>query len=172
MIALPSDFVNKVTSVHGQAGKQWLDGLDDLIAYSKNKWRFELLPAKKLSFNFVVPVVFENGSNAILKLGLPGKEFQSETAALAAYKGQGFCKLLRAEPEKGIMLLEQINPGEHLNTIADDTAKTRVTACLIKNMIGHDPPLTYPFQTAGDLYNDLHKFTWQVRWSNHSGIFV
>ena len=155
MIDLPSDFIDKVTSVHGEVGKQWLESLDSLIAYSKHKWHFELLPAKKLSFNFVAPVVFEDGSKAILKLGLPGKEFQSEMAALAAYDGSSFCKLLDAEPEKGIMLLEYLDPGEHLNIICDEREKATITANLMKSMTVINPTSSYSFQTAGELNNDL-----------------
>jgi len=154
-VNLPRKFIQTVISVHGKTGERWLDELDDLITYCKQKWHFELLPVKKLSFNFVAPVVFENSSKAILKLGLPGKEFQSEIAALTVYQGNGFCKLLGAESEKGIMLLECIEPGAYLNTIRDDHVKATVTANLIKSMITLNPLPSYPFQTAGDLYNDL-----------------
>lgn len=155
MIDLPDEFIHTVISVHGEVGKIWLSRLNDLIAYCKQKWQFELLPVKKLSFNFVAPIVFENGSKAILKLGLPGKEFQSEIAALASYNGNGFCKLLDAEPGKGIMLLEYIEPGAYLNTVQDEIAKATVTTNLIKSMIGLNPLPSYSFQTAGDLHNDL-----------------
>jgi len=155
VIHLPSKFVQTVFSVHGKAGERWLNELNGLIDYCKQKWQFELLPVKKLTFNFVAPVVFENGSKAILKLGLPGKEFQSEIAALKAYNGSGFCKLLDAEPEKGVMLLEYIEPGAYLNTVQDEIAKATVTANLIKSMTGLNPSPSNPFQTAGDLYNDL-----------------
>lgn len=155
MIDLPDDFIQTVISVRGEAGRQWLGSLDELITYCKGKWHFELLPAKKLSFNFVAPVVFEDGSTAILKLGLPGKGFQSEMVALAAYNGNSFCRLLDAEPEKGMMVLENIEPGEHLHIIHDDIAATTIAAGLIKDMIMFNPGSSYPFQTADDQYNDL-----------------
>jgi streptomycin 6-kinase len=132
VIHLPSKFIQTVVSVHGKAGQKWLAGLDDLITCCKQKWQFELLPVKKLSINFVAPVVFRNGSKAILKLGLPAKNFQSEIAVLTAYHGNGFCKLLDAEPERGIMLLDYLDPGAPLNTVGDDIAKATVTATLIK----------------------------------------
>lgn len=155
MTLLPSKFIQTVFSVHGKAGEKWLDELYELIAYCKHKWQFELLPVKKLTFNFVVPVAFENGSKAILKLGLPGGEVQSEIAVLTAYNVNGFCKLLDAEPEKGIMLLEYVDPGTHLSTVHDEITKATVTANLIKSMILLNPSPSYPFQTAGDLFNDM-----------------
>jgi streptomycin 6-kinase len=160
MINLPSEFINKVISVHGDKGRVWFDNLDKLIIYCKHKWQFELTEIKNLSFNFVAEVQLKDSSKAILKLGLPGKEFQSELATLAAYNGQGFCKLLDAEPEKGIMLLECIEPGKHLSSIQNDLAAATAVADLIKNMNELDPKASFSFQTAGDQYNhlvNLHK---------------
>lgn len=152
---LPAKFIQTVLSVHGRTGEQWLAGLDDLITYCRQKWQFELLQIKKLTFNFVAVVIFENGSKAILKLGLPGKEFQSEIAVLAAYKGNGFCQLLDTEPEKGIMLLECIQPGQHLSIIRDETAAANIVAKLIVGMTEPDSESYCRFQNARDLYNNL-----------------
>ncbi|HEY4196920.1 MAG TPA: aminoglycoside phosphotransferase family protein [Mucilaginibacter sp.] len=154
----------KVISVHGVAGKKWLDDLDGLIGYCKTKWQFEIIEVEKLSFNFVVRVQLKDNSKAILKLGLPGKELQSELEALTAYNGQGYCKMLDAEAEKGIMLLEYIEPGTYLNTIQDDIAKTTTIVNLIKSMAGLNPLSLYPFQTAGDFYHDLLRL--YVRFGN------
>lgn len=155
MVELPDEFKNTIISVNGKTGEKWLAGFDDLIAYCIHKWQFRLLPFKKLSYNFVAPVIFEDGSKAILKLGVPGIGIISEIAALKAFNGTGFCKLLDAEPEKGIMLLDKIEPGEPLNVIRDEVAATKIVAGLIKDMQKVNPISGYPFQTSSDWYNDL-----------------
>jgi streptomycin 6-kinase len=157
MIPLPNEFKNTIIGVQGKAGEEWLAGFDELINYCINKWQLNLLPYKKLSYNFVTPVVFDNGSKAILKLGIPGVGLLSEIATLKVFNGNGFCKLLDAEQEKGIMLLEYIEPGEPLNTLPDETASAKVIAALIKDMQMANPIPDYPFQTAEDWYNDLVK---------------
>ncbi len=113
------------------------------------------MTAKKLSYNFVAPVVFEDGSTAILKLGVPRTGIMSEIATLKAFNGIGFCKLLEAEPEKGIMLLESIEPGEPLNILCDDAAATKIAAGLINDMQQAKPVSGYPFQIAADWCNNL-----------------
>jgi streptomycin 6-kinase len=155
MIRLPVEFKNTIISVHGKAGEEWLAGFDKLINYCVNKWQFKLLPAKKLSYNFVAPVVFDNGSKAILKLGIPNKGIMSELAALKAFASNGFCEPLNSEPEKGIMLLECIDPGEPLNTMLDEVTSTKIVAGLIKDMQMVNPISDYPFQTSDDWYQDL-----------------
>jgi streptomycin 6-kinase len=155
MVDLPDEFKNIIISVNGKTGEKWLAGFDGLIDYCIHKWQFRLLPAKKLSYNFVAPVIFGDGSKAILKLGVPGRAIISEIAALKAFNGAGFCKLLDAEPEKGIMLLENMEPGAPLNIIRDEIATTKIVAGLIKYMQKVNPISAYPFQTSSDWYNDL-----------------
>ncbi len=155
MIELPDDFKRTIIGVHGIVGEKWLSNFDGLIDYCISKWRFQLMPAKKLSYNFVAPVLFEDGSKAILKLGVPGTGVFSEIAALNAFNGSGFCKLLDAEPDKGIMLLECVEPGEPVNMIRDEITSTKIAARLIKDIWKVNPATNYPFQTADDWCNDL-----------------
>lgn len=155
MIRLPAEFKSTIINIYGNAGEEWLAGFGELIAYCINKWQFKLLSAKKLSYDFVVPVVFNNGSKAILKLGVPGAGLLSELAALKAFNGAGFCRLLDSEPIKGIVLLECIEPGEPLNTVPDEATSAKIAARLIKDMQMVNPIADYPLQTSDDWYQDL-----------------
>jgi streptomycin 6-kinase len=155
MVDLPSTFIAAVVSVHGRKGEEWLSSLDELIDHCKRKWHFRLLPARNLSFNFVAPILFEDGLKAILKLGLAGRGIDSEIAALQAFKGQGICRLIDSEPQKGIMLLECIEPGEPLNIIQDDVLATSLASALVNDLLQVKSLISYPFQTADDWYNDL-----------------
>jgi streptomycin 6-kinase len=64
----------------------------------------------------------------VLKLGVPNCELTSEIAALRYYNGRGACHLLEADAEKGMLLLERLQPGHMLSTVADDEQATRIAA--------------------------------------------
>ena len=155
MIELPVGFSNTIISIHGETGKRWLSGLDGLIAYCKHQWKLEIQLIPGLSFNFAAWATFPDCSKAILKLGLPGKGIDSEIAALQAFNGQGFCRLIDTDANKGIMLLECIEPGESLKSIQVDVQATIIAAKLMMKIQQANPAINYPFQTSDDWYNNL-----------------
>ena len=54
----------------------------------------------------VVPVVTASGERAVVKFGLPHPESAHEHLALRAWAGDGAVRLLRADPRRGVLLLE------------------------------------------------------------------
>jgi streptomycin 6-kinase len=73
----------------------------------------------------------ERGSaqeQVILKLGVPNRELTSEIAALRLYNGRGACRLLEADAQKGMLLLERLLPGRTLSMLEDDEQATRIAA--------------------------------------------
>lgn len=70
----------------------------------------------------------------ILKLGVPNRELTSEVDALRLYNGVGACRLLDADAEKGILLLERLKPGHMLATVMDDERATRIAVEVMKNL--------------------------------------
>jgi streptomycin 6-kinase len=69
-----------------------------------------------------------------LKLCFPGRGCEYEIQALKAYNGSVMCRVIDSIPEKGILLLEHLLPGETLRTVEDDRAGTQIAAMLILNM--------------------------------------
>jgi streptomycin 6-kinase len=59
-------------------------------------------------------------------------ELTSEINALRVYAGQGACRLYEADPEAGFLLLERLQPGEMLTTLADDDRATEIAADVMK----------------------------------------
>ena len=55
---LPDEFKTTIIKVNGKAGVEWLADFNNLLNYCIGKWRLKVLPAKKLSYNFVAPVLF------------------------------------------------------------------------------------------------------------------
>jgi len=154
---LPPEFKETIISVHGSTGKSWLLNLDGLIDYCENKWRFKLMEYYKLSFNFVAPVVFEDDSKAVLKLGVPSAGINNEAMALKVYNGNGSCKLLNEDTKRGILLLEYLHPGKPLNIITNNAEATKIAADLVKAMKCNVPHFSFPFPSIQDQAKSLHR---------------
>ncbi len=133
---LPPEFISNIQNVFGEDGHLFLKTLPDLIAEASAKWELtnvQLAPA--LSYNFVAfakqPSPFGRGKgegDVVLKMGVPNLEMRSEMAALRLFNGEGACRLIDADEEKGFLLLERLNPGVMLSTMEDDEQATHVAA--------------------------------------------
>ena len=125
---LPPAFVNNVTAAFGDPGLRYLAALPDLLAEAAHRW--DLTPGKPflLSYNYVCPVTRADGTPAVLKIGVPNRELNSEIKTLRVYSGQGACRLLEADADQGLLLLEHLQPGTMLATLKDDDRATEIAA--------------------------------------------
>ncbi len=73
-------------------------------------------------------------AEVILKLGVPHRELTSEIAALRVYNGRGACRLLDADAQKGMFLLERLQPGRMLSTRMDDERATQIAADVMSQL--------------------------------------
>ena len=159
---LPPDFVQTIQNTFKRNGKAWLSAFPDLIAEASRRWNLtDIQPVANLSYNFVAfanrkinregakktllnasqtsPLSARNGyrgekDEVVLKLGVPNNELQSEITALTYYNGQGACQLLDSNSEKGMFLLERLQPGRMLSTLEDDEKATRIAAEVMKHL--------------------------------------
>ncbi|MCM3630281.1 aminoglycoside phosphotransferase family protein [Paenibacillus glycanilyticus] len=126
MRQIPEHLRQTIRSVHGEQGEAWLAGFDKLLSDCEDKWGMtaELPSPFTLSFNFVAPVVRRDGTAAVLKLVVPGREFRTELAALRLYDGRGSVRVLAADEEQGALLIERAKPGLTLaeSGLSDDDA--------------------------------------------------
>ncbi|MFS0557757.1 aminoglycoside phosphotransferase family protein [Brevibacillus sp. 179-C9.3 HS] len=153
MISLPNHFIKTIKGVHKEAGRLWLDSFHELIADCEARWFLKVLEPFPLSYNFVAPVVMQDGRNAVLKLGVPGVEWQRELAAIRNFAGQGMVQLLDADEKKGVMLLERIQPGETLDKLSSEDERIQCLAGVIKRMhtpISKTGMLAFTFPTIAD----------------------
>lgn len=125
---LPPAFVNNVTAAFGNPGLRYLAALPDLLAEAAHRW--DLTPGKPflLSYNYVCAVTRADGTPAVLKIGVPNRELTSEIKTLRVYAGQGACRLLEADADQGLLLLEHLQPGTMLATLKDDDRATEIAA--------------------------------------------
>ncbi len=124
-------------------GAGWLNRLPALVDEYSRRWSLTILPPFPLSYNYVTPALLPDGSEVVLKLGPPNTELASEMAALRHWNGRGAVRLLHAEPENGVMLLERVHPGNTVLDVfdigRDDETSTRI-ACQVMRQIWQPPP--------------------------------
>jgi len=126
---LPNEFQAKIIGTFGEDGTSWLEHFPEIIIEYTQRWSLILRPHfEPLSYNFVAPVTRQDGSEALLKLGVPNPELTSEIAALRIFNGRGAAHLLKADAGGGAMLLEFVKPGTPLLEVTDDKKATEIAA--------------------------------------------
>jgi streptomycin 6-kinase len=136
-LTLSAEFRQRQVGLFEAEGAGWLNQLPRLIADIERRWSVQVQPSfPNLSYNYVAPARLADGTAVVLKAGFPRPELHCEIEALRFYDGQGMVRLLRAEPEQGIMLLERLQPGTPLIPLAlgDDEAATRRAARLMQQL--------------------------------------
>lgn len=125
---LPPVFVKNVTQAFAPQGEKWLADLPNLLAEVAHRWDLTLGEPFLLSYNYVCAVTRADGTPAVLKIGVPNRELTSEIKALRVYTGKGACRLLEADADQGLLLLERLQPGTMLATLKDDDRATEIAA--------------------------------------------
>jgi len=127
-VNLPPAFISTIQNTFGVAGRAWLVALPDLVDEASRRWHLtNIQPVPNLSYNFVA---FANrlDQEVVLKIGVPNRELTGEMAALRVFDGRGAVRLLEADDEHAMFLLERLQPGEMLASLDDDEQATHVAA--------------------------------------------
>ena len=153
---LPSEFISTITNTFGEDGETLIANLPALIEEASSRWGLtNVQPVDNLSYNFVAFVTrtsttppANDGSaqrEVVLKIGVPRDELTSEIAALRLFNGEGACRLIDSDEEKGFLLLERLNPGVMLATMEDDEMATHIGAEVMQKIwrTGLDMPDSY-----------------------------
>jgi streptomycin 6-kinase len=147
---MSSAFIQTTTEVHGEAGTQWLKYLPELLAECAVRWSLTVgSPFVPLSDNYVAQARRADGTPVVLKAGVPARELTTEIEALRLFDGRGAVRLLEADADAGILLLEHVMPGTPLASISDDSKATEITAEVMQKLWR---PVTamHPFPTIED----------------------
>ena len=148
MKSVPASFARTIAEVYGAAGAEWLRHLPSLIADCAGRWSLIVQPPfEPLSYNYVAPAVQAGGRHVVLKLGGPNPELLTEIEALRLFDGQGIVRLLDADPDRGILLLERLQPGTPLSNLTDDERATSIAAGVMRQL-WRPIPSQHPFPTV------------------------
>jgi streptomycin 6-kinase len=113
VIELPEPVRRKVTAL-GPDGTRWVARLDDLVARVEARWDLSVgAPVGGGSGAFVARAVTGSGSDVVVKIAIPeGLEahgsFTSELRALQLGDGHGYVRLLHADIDERVLVLERL----------------------------------------------------------------
>jgi streptomycin 6-kinase len=156
-VAIPPALARTVRGLFGQQGEDWLAGLPPLVEELAARWRLVVQPPfARLSYNYVAPATTHQGEPAVLKVGVPNRELQTEIAALQHYGGRGAVRLLAADAEAGALLLERLLPGTTLVEEPDDDRATELAAGVMAEL-WQPVPAGHNFPTVADWARGLER---------------
>ena len=98
----------------------WLDRLPEVLRILERRWSLTLgvpFDDDEVSCAWVAPVAREDGTNAVLKLGMPHMEGTHELDGLRFWDGDPTVRLLEADDGLNAMLLERCTPGTKLRAL-------------------------------------------------------
>jgi streptomycin 6-kinase len=125
---LPQEFIRTIENGYGEDGKQFIRNLPRLVDVCSQRWGLtNVRPVPNLSYNFV-SFAKRGDDKVVLKIGVPNRELTSEMAALHLFNGEGACRLIDYDEEKGFLLLERLQSGVMLAAIEDDEKATHIAA--------------------------------------------
>lgn len=107
-------FRSNIAAIYGEAGKQWLERLPEIVTYVACKYHLSDLKAvPNLTYNYVLSG-WQETKPIILKLGMDVQGLVREAVALRAFAGRGCVKVIANE--EGVLLLERAVPGNSLKS--------------------------------------------------------
>lgn len=135
MTTLPAHFIKTITTVHDD-GAEWIAAFPEILAGVAQRYALTLGEPFELSYNYVCAATRRDGTPVVLKLSPPYDEFYGEVAAMRHYAGEGCVKVLDADPDAGIVIMERIFPGKtlHAMSLVDDEAATRIIAEIMRQL--------------------------------------
>ncbi|GIG85787.1 aminoglycoside phosphotransferase family protein [Plantactinospora endophytica] len=140
---IPDALARNVRQVWRADGERWLAELPRTLVEVAADWELTVGEPYDLSFHYVTAVTCADGRPAVLKLGVPGAEsLGNEAPALAAFDGRGAVRLLRADLDRGALLLERAEPGWRLRDLvpSQDAEATSVAAAVLRRLAVPAPP--------------------------------
>lgn len=182
----PQEFIQNIESVFEEDGKQFIRNLPNLIKDASTRWQLgDVQPVSNLSFNFVAYATSpltppplrgtrpKGEGNVVLKIGVPRDELTSEMVALKFYDGNGACKLIDSDEDKGFLLLERLKPGKMLSELEDDDERTHIAMDIMLNIQSRGAiyriPTNDKFIKLSDWFDGLKKI--QPHFNGGTGIF-
>jgi streptomycin 6-kinase len=134
-VELPAGLTQRVSGLDG--GVEWLRALPALLDIVSRRWGVTIHePFPNLTYNYVAPVIYSDGTEAVLKAGIPNDEFRQALEALKAYSGQYAVLVLDADVELGVLSLERPRPGTPLTSLANDEHDEEATSIAASVMRG------------------------------------
>ncbi len=135
---MDGDFINKIISLRGDLGKEWLDDLPKIIKSYEKQWNITCLSPFILSYNYVAPATTKEGKHVVLKISFPNNhDFPLEFEALKFFDGVGAIRVIQEDIKNGVMLLEKAEPGMRVRDVIPEKQQISIVSEVLK--IFHKP---------------------------------
>lgn len=138
---ITDELARNVVGAWGNDGVRWLAELPSILRNVARHWDLTVGAPYELSYHYVTAVVCGDGTPAVLKLGVPtATSLAEEALALAAFEGRGAVRLLRADLDRGALLLERVTPGWRARDLVPrrDSDATSAATAVMRRL--HVPP--------------------------------
>lgn len=172
MERIPAAFAEKMAVVHGDRGREWLARLPGLLGTLAERWDLRLGEPFSLSYNYVAAATRADGTAAVLKVGVPHRELDTEREALRQYAGRATVRLLAVDEASGAMLLERAEPGTMLSELVTDAAgddeATHIAARVMRDL-WQPLPVAHSFPSTQDWARGLERL--RARFDGGTGPF-
>jgi streptomycin 6-kinase len=150
-LEIPDEVVRMNLSAHGAAGRAWLGSLPRLVEELTDLWSLTIGTAfTGGAVGFVAPAERHGGERLVLKVSFVDEETRHEPDALRLWDGDGAVRLVDAEPARGALLLERLEPGTPLADHPDRSEATGIACSLLKRL-WRPVPDGHPFPLVRDL---------------------
>jgi streptomycin 6-kinase len=154
-LEIPDAVVQMNLAANGEAGRAWLAFLPELVDELTRRWSLTLGPAFGGGVvGFVASAERPDGERLVLKVSFVDEETRHEPDALRQWDGDGVVRLLDAEPERGALLLERIEPATALGDHPDRGEAISI-ACALLQRLWRPVPEPHPFTLVRDLASRL-----------------
>jgi streptomycin 6-kinase len=100
-----------------RGGTWWLDQLPALVADHCARWRLTVTSEPAHGSHALVVPVARGDDLLVLRLTPPGPEVADQIAALRFWDGRGTVRLIQADVNAGVMLLERLRVGASLTQV-------------------------------------------------------
>ena len=162
---IPLTFSERIIRIRGQAGESWLRSIPEIIRFCETYWKLKVSAPFDLSYNYVART---EGDQAVVKICLPGSEFNAELDSLKHYEGYGLCRLIDFIEDKNVLLLEPLLPGLSIKTL-DELGSIHAVCSVIHQMQSTNRKLHGGFSTVSDCAKGIEKM--RVHFLTHASPF-
>ncbi len=152
-VAIPARLAATCSLVPGRAlwltqlRRAWLAQVPSIVEELQARWSLTLdqpFDGDEVSCSWVAPVRCQDGTRAILKLGMPHMEGEQEIQALRFWDGDPAVYLLQADESLNALLLERCAPGTPLRQLPEPEQDV-IMARLLRRL-WRTPPAPHPFR--------------------------
>ena len=151
MIHVPEELARSQAKYNGEAGRAFVAGLPGRAEEFLGRWGLRVTgPSMYGVASLVLPVErVADGTRAALKMQLLDEETEGEPVGLRVWGGTGAVRLLDHDAGTGTMLLEWLDAGRPLSSVADTREALRVVAGLLARLVAVPAPAG--LRTLGDI---------------------